>query len=571
VSSPWRSATAAILIVGLPLALFLAWTETGLRPDLERRTSRQLGRTLEVMALEIGDAPFTDSLADRYGAAAGLRVTFIGPDGAVLGDSEVDEARLADLDDHSTRPEVVAAADSGLGYARRGSRSVALPLFYVAVPHDDGFLRLAIPEGDITEMLGRTRRTAVFFAALALLLLAIVRRPLGLASVRGSRRLREMVRAIGAGQFETHTDVTTGALGALGGDVNEAARSLAARDAETRARLAEFEAMLAATGEGVAVCDGSGRVVRANRAFEGWTGRTDIVGQPVATLFRDPNPRDVLEATLAGHPIQREAALGTRTAQVSSAAFDDGAILLIRDLTSTRRLEGMRRDFVANVSHELKTPLTAIRGFTEPLLEGDVDETRAKEFLGRILANLERMQHLVDDLLDLTRIESGGWAPDPREMELGPVAERIWRRLEPVATGRSVDLRVDMEGRWVLADTEALDQIFANLIDNAVRYSPDGGTVTVRALPVEHRHRVRIEVGDEGPGIPSEHQERVFERFYRVDAGRSRAAGGTGLGLSIVKHLVGAHGGRIGIDSELGRGTTVWFELPGVDRTSTDG
>jgi len=411
----------------------------------------------------------------------------------------------------------------------------------------------------------------VFLAALALLLVAVVRRPLGLISGRDAGRLRATVRAIGSGRFETRADETTGTLGALAGDLNEAARSLAARDAETRSRLAELEAMLDATGEGVAVCEGTGRVVRANRAFERWTGRGDIVGQPVATLFRDPNPREVLEATLAGHPIQREAALGTRTAQVSSAPFDGGAILLIRDLTSTRRLEGMRRDFVANVSHELKTPLTAIRGFAEPLLEGGVDETRTAEFLGRILANLERMQHLVDDLLDLTRIESGGWLPDPREVELGPAVERIWRRLEPVAAGHSVDLRLDMESRRALADPEALDQIFANLIDNAVRYSPEGGTVTVRAVPAEPDQRIRIEVADEGPGIPSEHQERVFERFYRVDAGRSRAAGGTGLGLSIVKHLVGAHGGRVGIDSELGRGTTVWFELPDAGRVSTDG
>ena len=160
-SGPWRSATAAILIVGIPLALFLGWTETGLRPDLERRSARQLGRTLEVMAVEIGDEPLTDSLADRYGTAAGLRVTFIAADGTVLGDSEVDASRLPELDDHSARPEILAAADSGLGYARRGSRSVALPLFYVAIPHGDAFLRVAILETDITAMLGRTRRTAL--------------------------------------------------------------------------------------------------------------------------------------------------------------------------------------------------------------------------------------------------------------------------------------------------------------------------------------------------------------------------------------------------------------------------
>jgi two-component system phosphate regulon sensor histidine kinase PhoR len=527
---------AAVLIVAVSLALFLAWTETSLRPDLERRAARQLARTLALMADEVGDAPLTDSLAGRFGAAVGLRVTFVGPDGTVLGDSDVATGRLPDLDDHGDRPEILAARADGLGYARRVSRSVALPLFYVAIPHGENVIRAAIPESDVLAILGRTRRTAVLFGGMALLLLLVVSRPVGRSSARDAAELRATARA------------------------------LESREGRTTAQLARLEAMLDAIEDGVAVCDPDGRVVRANRAFERWTGRRELVGQPVATLFRHPGPRDSVDTALDGQAVQVEAVLGTRTARVHAAPFEEGALLILRDLTATRRLESMRRDFVANVSHELKTPMTAIRGFTEPLLDGGVEESQAREFLFRILANLDRMQLLVDDLLDLARIESGGWTPDFQEVEMPAVVRRVWRRMEALANSHSIGLRINAvtsEDR-VLADPEAIEQIMANLLDNAIRYSPDEGTVVVTVRSARDGDVVRTEVTDTGPGIPSEHVDRVFERFYRADAGRSRAAGGTGLGLSIVKHLVGAHGGTVGIESELGHGTTVWLELPGV-------
>lgn len=534
----WRRVAAATLVVAVPLALFLAWTETSLRPDLERRAARQLARTLALMAEEVGGSALTDSLADEFGAVIGLRVTFIGPDGTVLGDSEVATERLPDLDDHGDRPEVVAARTEGLGYARRGSRSIALPLFYVALPHDQNVIRVAIPEREIFSMLGGTRRTAVFFGGIAFLLVLVAFRP------------------------------RAGAPGRDQAEDQAAAQILESREGRSAAHIARLEAMLDAIEDGVAVCDGDGRVLRANRAFGRWTGRPDVLGQPVATLFRHPGPRDGVEAALGGRSLHTEASVGTRTARVDAVPFEGGALLILRDLTATRRLEGMRRDFVANVSHELKTPMTAIRGFTEPLLEGGVAEEQAGEFLRRILANLDRMQHLVDDLLDLARLESGGWTPDLQDVELAAVVRRVWRRFEPRAESRSVDLRIDVQppGDRVVADPEALEQIVGNLLDNAIRYSPDDETVIVTIRGPDDqtggRDAVRLEVTDSGPGIPTDHVDRVFERFYRVDAGRSRAAGGTGLGLSIVKHLVGAHGGEVGIDSELGRGTTVWVELP---------
>lgn len=545
------------------MALFLGWTETSLRPDVEERVASQHEHTLRIMSLELTGRELTDSLADRFGEAAGIRVTFIGPDGRVLGDSDVDADRLAELDDHSDRPEVRAAYERGFGYSLRPSRSVARSLFYAALPVDGNIVRVASPEPEALSVLGQTRRGALFFAGLSFLLLVIAWRPLGLGSAGETDSLRSAVRALGEGRFDRRTDIRRGPLAGIAREVDEAASALAARDARARAALADLNAMLTAVDDGVAVIDPDGRVVRSNPAFEDWAGTSPTEGRPVGTLFRHPGPREVVGEAQTGTAAETEATLGTRTARVSSVPLEDGAILIIRDLTATRRLEGMRRDFVANVSHELKTPLTAVRGFTEPLLEGGVDDAQSTEFLERILANVGRMQHLVDDLLDLTRIESGGWTPALHEVAIGAAVERVWQRMEPLAAGKGIGLHLDSEGPdRILADPEGLEQILSNLLDNAVRYSPDESTITVTIRPVADGAVRRVEIRDQGPGIPSADLGRVFERFYRVDAGRSREYGGTGLGLSIVKHLVGAHGGRIGLDSQLGLGTTVWFELP---------
>lgn len=567
----WRTLVVFLVLV-VPMGLFLGWTETSLRPDVEQRVARQHERTLRIMALELRGRELTDSLADRFGEAAGIRVTFIGPDGRVLGDSDVDAGRLSELDDHSDRPEVRAARESGFGYSLRPSQSVARSLFYAALPVDGSIVRVASPEPEALSVLGQTRRGALFFAGLSFLLLVIAWRPLGLGSAGDTSSLRSAIRALGEGRFDRRTHIRSGPLAGIAREVDETASALASRDRRAREAMADLDAMLTAVKDGVAVTDGDGRVVRSNPAFEDWAGTDEIEGRPIGTLFRHPGPREVLGEARAGRAGEREATLGTRTARVSAVPFEDGAILIIRDLTVTRRLEGMRRDFVANVSHELKTPLTAIRGFAEPLLDGEVDETRSTEFVERILANVDRMQHLVDDLLDLTRIESGGWTPELQEVEIGAAVERVWRRMEPLAAGRGIEMRLDRAGPdRILADPEGLEQVLSNLLENAVRFSPQRSTITVEIRTVADGAARRVEVRDEGPGIPSADIGRVFERFYRVDAGRAREDGGTGLGLSIVKHLVGAHGGRVGIDSQLGLGTTVWFELPVREIALADG
>jgi signal transduction histidine kinase len=235
-------------------------------------------------------------------------------------------------------------------------------------------------------------------------------------------------------------------------------------------------------------------------------------------------------------------------------------VLALFDLTGLRRLQTVRRDFVANVSHELKTPLTAIRGFAETLAgELSSDATHAK-FADTIRANAERMQRLVDDLLDLSKIESGGWTPVPVRLNLEDAVSEAIAPLREEASGKGVTLGLDIEAMELRADAMAVRQIVSNLVENAVRYTPSGGRVTVFSR--SDNGGLVLGVRDTGSGIPVEHLPRVFERFYRVDPARSRAAGGTGLGLAIVKHLVEAHGGTVRAESQPGRGTTVSMQFP---------
>jgi two-component system phosphate regulon sensor histidine kinase PhoR len=234
-----------------------------------------------------------------------------------------------------------------------------------------------------------------------------------------------------------------------------------------------------------------------------------------------------------------------------------------------RRVNKIRRDFVANVSHELKTPLTSISGYAETILTDHPDPATTRRFLETILGNARRMQRLVDDLLDLSRIEAGRWQPELEAVDVEAAAQDVWAGLAERAAGRKVELTVEAEAgaETVAADADALRQVLLNLIDNALRYSPPGGRITCRSSA--HDGGTVVSVSDSGPGIPGEHLPRIFERFYRADHSRSRDEGGTGLGLAIVRHLVEAHGGRVWAESERGRGTTVSCWFPAEDPISS--
>ena len=237
-----------------------------------------------------------------------------------------------------------------------------------------------------------------------------------------------------------------------------------------------------------------------------------------------------------------------------------GAVVTFVDVSEIRRLEEVRSDFVANASHELKTPLTAVRGFSETLLEDDPPEELRQSFLDLIWRNTVRLQQLVEDLLDLSRLESGGWVAQPEHVRVDELALKAWAQLGPRVSESGVQLYID-GGGIALADARGLFQIFQNLFDNALRHTPDGGSIRVEVESAEDEERIQVSVSDTGIGIAPVHLPRIFERFYRVDPARSRAEGGTGLGLAIVRHLVMAMGGEVRAESVMEEGTAIRFIL----------
>jgi two-component system, OmpR family, phosphate regulon sensor histidine kinase PhoR len=353
--------------------------------------------------------------------------------------------------------------------------------------------------------------------------------------------------------------------------------------------------LVGSVSEGMLQIDGEGRVALANPAARALLGLPPtVVGQPLTSVVRHAELRRFLErATASAAAASCEVTLDDRRVLVAARPVAVGAgplqaagtVVALTDLTELRRLEGVRRDFVANVSHELKTPLTSIRGYVETLLSDDLPAEVDRQFLEVIQKNAERLHHIVDDLLDLSRLESGGWRPELQRLQPRDIAEEVWASIRERAHDKRIDFTADGEDAPVVADPSGLRQVFSNLFDNAIRYTPEGGRITVRisAAPAgTHRaiglgagaappagngaplapRLVTVEVRDTGSGIPLDALARVFERFYRVDPARSRAEGGTGLGLSIVKHLVESMGGDVDAESELGKGTTVRVRLP---------
>lgn len=338
---------------------------------------------------------------------------------------------------------------------------------------------------------------------------------------------------------------------------------LEARFAALQRGQAEAEALVHAMVEGVIAGDRAGRVTTANpaaRRLLGYPAEGPMPDLPV--LFRQKPAREAVAAALGGEAVpDREVELDGRTCLLSARALPGGgAVVVLHDLTAIRRLEAVRRDFVTNVAHELKTPLTSIAGYAETLLADAPEGSVPHRFLETILQNARRMQELVDDQLDLSRIESGAWRPAPEPVPAGALLREAWAPFETASRGR-LGFRIEIEpGAEILpVDRGALRQVLANLFENARRHTPAGGTVTARVAP--DGEGLLLTVTDTGSGIASEHLPRIFERFYRADPSRSRAGGGSGLGLAIVKHLVEAHGGRVWATSALGEGTTIgcWF------------
>lgn len=547
--------------------------EATLRAPLLEQTQEELLRELE-LGREIYDGNpdlHPDALARRLGDLTGHRVTVVASNGAVLGDSGVEPHQVAELDDHGARPEVVAARSRGEGAAVRRSASVDADLVYAAILTERGdVLRFAMGIAQLDDAVARVRRRILLVGGIALLPAALFSLGFSMAVTRPLRRMRGIAIDMARGDLTRRVRLDrSDELGELGTALDALADELQRRLAQLEDEREEMRALIDSMSEGVLAVGPDATVLRANPAARRIFGLDEgFRGAPPELVARQRGFLDLVRRAAGGEPIGPTELIhdGEHILATAEPLPKGGAVLVFLDISELRRLEGVRRDFVANVSHELKTPLTVIRGHSETLVDEDLPADLRREFAEAVRTNADRLRHIVDDLLDLSRIESGGWKPQPEPLALDAAAREAWQGFAPVAKQREVDFAVEAEAAAtaVRADPGAVRQIFSNLFSNALRYTPTRGRIEVRARPARPGW-IQVDVADTGSGIAARHLDRIFERFYRVDAARSRAEGGTGLGLAIVRHLVEAHGGRVEAESDVDVGTTIRFTLPSLE------
>jgi two-component system phosphate regulon sensor histidine kinase PhoR len=575
-------ATATLTL--LAVTLLVSWS---LRRTLDERIERSLVNEARLAAETLshrrapGPADL-DEEADALGRLVSARITFIAPDGRVVGDSELDDAALQAVENHATRPEIVQARRDGLGIARRYSTTIATNMLYVAVPVRNSEapelaeVRLALPLTEIDEQLSAVRRSALMAfgvglaAALALSWVAsilLTRRVRAIAAVASRYSRGDMSRPA--------RDYGRDEIGAVARALDDSVREISRRASDLASDRARMQAILAGMSEGVLVVNDQGRLQLANEAARRMLGLQDApegrhylefvrhpdIAAQIGGALRGATP-DGLELTL---PRERELVIIARSAPVAAPGAT-GAVLVMHDITDLRRADRIRRDFVANVSHELRTPLTAVRGYVEALADGDVDQAESKRFLEIIGRHTLRMERLVRDLLRLARLDSGqepiDHVPCPVESLFAAVESELAPLLE--ARRQRVEHRVAGDATSVTGDPAKLHDAMRNLLENAANYSAEGSRIVLASS--RRDDRILLTVADEGPGIPEADLPRIFERFYRVDKARSRGArdpGGTGLGLAIVRHLIELHGGRVTAANRPEGGAILTVELPG--------
>lgn len=555
----------SLAIVGVMVISVVLIIDNQLYSSIVDRTTHDIAGEARLVATEWRADVDPDSLADQAGAATGHRITLIDSTGHVVGDSEFDGPALQALENHATRPEVVAARRTGIGSIRRMSPSTGEERLYVAVKAPRGTARVSVTTRAVEDIFA-SARSGVLAAGLISFLLAGILAVLFSRSVsRPIVDLSNVARSLAAGERKRHPPLAApGEVGDLADAVHRLAEQLEARISALAAEQSVLSALVETLNEGVIAISPAHEVVRISETGRRLLSIDRPVPFPVDYLPRDATLRNAIALAVSGTATEPEELVIDETTLSLTARplVNGGAVVALFDLTPIRKLEVVRRDFVANVSHELRTPLTIIGGFAETLQDPEIPAARRAEFAKTIFSNTQRMQRIVDELLDLSRIETGHWRPRPESIRIADLATEVYARSATSAKSKSValDTSIDPSAETIVADRTALEQILINLVENALRHTGEGGRITIQTFP--ETDGVSLAVSDTGSGIPPEHLPRIFERFYRADSGRSRDAGGTGLGLAIVKHLVEAHGGMVRAESVVGAGTTIRIFFP---------
>ena len=516
-----------------------------------------------------------DSLDDfcrRYKEKTGARITVIASNGKVIGDS--DELSVK-MENHLDRPEIIEASVSNTGSSIRFSKTVQKDFFYFAVllneKNNKGFLRLAVPLHDMEKAIASLRMRIAIASVITLFAVILT----GLLQARNITKSIEEIaafsREVTAGDFKTRLFLKEkGEIGELAKNINAMAHELKKRLERSNEDRHRMEELLKNMHDGFMLLDAKGNVLICNPAAKKVFGvERDIEGRPLLEIIRNVGLTDIMrKVTDKEESVIQEIEIAyPKELYLMATAVPfyyppqsenlSGVMLSFHDITRLRQLEDIRKDFVANVSHEIKTPITAIKGFAETLMAGAIDDREnALRFLQTIKNHSERLNSLVEDLLTLSRIELGDIKIEKTAVSLGDIVDTVFTVLQNKAEVNGIYLRKEIPENLgeIKADRNRLTQILLNLVDNGIKFTETGG-VTVRVKSEEKENFVEISVEDTGIGIPQKHLSRLGERFYRVDSSRSRELGGTGLGLAIVKHLVKAHGWGMKIESTQGKGT----------------
>ncbi len=534
--------------------------------------------------LEFGPAPTPElqAFAKDVAQAARARVTLISADGIVLADSALSLDEVLTVERHHDRPEIVAALAGGFGHSMRRSGTLKRQFVYTALPLESqkdaqgraAVARLAVDLHELDAAISDLRLDllrACLLGLLAALGLSVI---LSRFTLRPIQELGATVADIAEGKLDRrlHWESTFDERTEIATAINRMARQLRDRANQATRERDQLEGVLSAMTEGVLVLDTGHRIMMANprlrEMFDIW-GRVE--GRPAAEVVRSFDVNATLDKALASDElvagevdilVPRE-----RTVMVHASRFPKegdrlGTVAVFHDVTELRRVDRVRSDFIANASHELRTPLTAIRGFADTLVNSDLEKEALGPYLEVIARNSQRMSDLVDDLLQLSRIESGKAAMEETEIDLVRLCQLLLKDLQPRLRKAELTAELHCDDEEVLCwvDRQAVEQVISNLLTNAVRYTNAGGRIDLELNASEER--IEIVVRDTGIGIPEADLDRIFERFYRVDAARSRVIGSTGLGLSIVKHLMRALGGEGTVESRVGEGSVFTIRLP---------
>ena len=519
--------------------------------------------------LDSGQTESIDALAERLGNKTSARITIINADGVVLGDSGKDPKTMGN---HSGRPEVIKALSSGVGSSIRYSTTLSCDMMYVAVPItvDDevaGIARVSLPLAEISGALEHMNRMIIGGIGIAAFVAILLALQISRSTTEPLKKLTLMSKRMAHGELDQKIQV---ASRDEAGELAEAFNLMTARLKEMVTLLTserdKMAAILSTMGDGIFIVDSGNRITMVNQAAEKLfrLSENEAVGHTFIEAVRDHELDNILQKCLKAREQQTglvETEPKKQFLGVIATPLGGGSLVLLQDLTELRRLETVRRDFVSNISHELRTPVASLKVLAETLEGGAIDDKAvAQDFLHKINIEVDRLTQMVNELGELSRIESGEFPLKLETVDLSEVVRQVSERLRAQAErgGLSLKINTPPDLPEALADEEGVEKILVNLLHNAIKFTPPGGRVTISTKVAGDN--ILVSVADTGVGIPADDLPRIFERFYKAD--RARAGGGTGLGLAIAKHIMEAHGGRIWAESEEGRGSTFTFTLP---------